>query len=319
MVFLSNEVVIFLFIEVLLLILQAIAFINAIGILRRWDFGSTSSHQYKLEKRAYLVVLIILFTLSFKLLQLPFFSFTIDKLSSIVPGAMCGAGVISANEYGPVLLALKVAILFLTGIWLILNNQDLKETDYPYFKAKFRFFILIFLFVVAESVLDILYLANISILSPVSCCSTIYGVVGGNPIPFDLDISRLLMLFYLIYALAMITSLFRYAMVNFITNAIFLYVAYYAVVYFFGTYVYELPTHKCPFCMLQKEYFYVGYFIWGTLFLGTFFGISGAVLKVIMKKEILYTYRYSALFNTIFVLLCSLYVGIFYFKNGVFM
>ena len=319
MVFLSNEVVVFLFIEALLLILQAIAFINALGILRRWDFGSTSSLQYKLEKRAYLVILIILFTLGFKLLQLPFFSFTVDKLSNIVPGAMCGAGVISANEYGPVLLSLKVAILFLTGIWLILNNQDLKETDYPYFKVKFWFFILIFFFVITESVLDLLYLANISILSPVACCSTIYGVVGGSPIPFDLDVPRLLMLFYLIYGLAMVTSFYRYAFMNFITNAIFLYIAYYAVVYFFGTYVYELPTHKCPFCMLQKEYFYVGYFIWGTLFLGTFFGVAGAVLKVIMKKEVLYTYKYSALFNTIFVLLCSLYVGIFYLKNGVFL
>ena len=319
MVFLSNEVVVFLFIEALLLILQSIAFINAVVILRHWDFGSTSSLQYKLEKRAYLVVLIILFTLGFKSIQLPFFSFTIDKLSNIVPGAMCGAGVISANEYGPLLLVLKVAILFLTGIWLILNNQDLKETDYPYFKAKLWFFILIFLFVVMESVLDILYLANISILSPVSCCSTIYGLVGGNPIPFDLDTSRLLMLFYLIYALAMFTSIFRYAVMNLVTNAIFLYVAYYAVVYFFGTYVYELPTHKCPFCMLQKEYFYVGYFIWGTLFLGTFFGIAGAVLKMMMKKDVPYTYRYSALFNTIFVLLCSLYVGIFYLKNGVFL
>jgi len=319
MIFLSNEVVVFLFLEALLLILQFIAFVNALGILRRWNFGSTSSLQYKLEKRAYLVVLIILFTLSFKLLLLPFFSFTIDKLSSIVPGAMCGAGVISANEYGPVLLALKVAILFLTGIWMILNNHDIKETNYPYFKAKFRFFILIFFFVVIESILDLLYLANISILSPVACCSTIYGVVGGSPVPFDLDTSRLLILFYMIYILAMVTSFYRYALVNSITNALFLYVAYYAVVYFFGTYVYELPTHKCPFCMLQKEYFYAGYFIWGTLFLGTFFGIAGAVLKLIMKKEVLYTYRYSVLFNTIFVLLCSLYVGIFYWRNGVFL
>jgi len=257
--------------------------------------------------------------LSFKILLLPFFSFTIDKLSDIVPGAMCGAGVISANEYGPVLLSLKVAILFLTGIWLMLNNEDIKERDYPYFKAKFWFFILIFFFIVVESVLDVLYLVNISILSPVSCCSTIYGAVGGSTIPFDLDVSRLLILFYLIYGLIVFTSLYRYAFVNFLTNAVFLYVAYYAVVYFFGTYVYELPTHKCPFCMLQKEYFYVGYFIWGTLFLGTFFGIAGAVLKVIMKKEVFYTYRYSVLFNTIFVLLCSSYVGIFYLKNGVFL
>lgn len=319
MIFLSNEVVVFLFIEAVLLLLMSIAFVNTLGILRRWDFGSTSSLQYKLEKRAYLVVLIILFTLSFKVLQLPFFSFTIDKLSAIVPGAMCGAGVITANEYGPLLMSLKVVILFLTGIWLILNDEDLRAKEYPYFKAKFWFFTIIFLFVVIESILDVFYLANISILSPVACCSTIYGAVGGSELPFDLDVTRLLLLFYLFYGLAVVTALYRYAFISLLSNVLFLYVSYYAVVYFFGTYVYELPTHKCPFCMLQKEYFYVGYLIWGTLFLGTFFGTAGAVLKTIMRKEVRSTYEYSVWFNTIFVLLCSLYVVVFYLRNGVFL
>ncbi|MEA3373000.1 MAG: hypothetical protein U9Q62_04840 [Campylobacterota bacterium] len=320
MILLANEVIIFLFVEGLLLLLQSIAFINAISILSRWNFTSFSALQYRLEKRAYLVVLIILFTLGFKIVMLPFFSYTIDQLSVIVPGAMCGAGVISANEYGPVLLFLKVMILFLIGSWLILNNEDIKASSYPYFKAKLWLFLLIYLLVVTESVLDILYLTNIPIDDPVSCCSTIYGIAGGgDPLPFSLDTARLLMLFYLIYALILATNYFRYTYINLVANLFFLYIAYHAVVYFFGTYVYELPTHQCPFCMLQKEYFYVGYFIWGSLFLGAFFGIAGAILKGIMRKEVDFVYGASALFNTIFVLLCSLYVAVYYLKTGVFL
>ncbi len=32
-----------------------------------------------------------------------------------------------------------------------------------------------------------------------------------------------------------------------------------SLVSFIGVYVYELPTHHCPFCLLQREYGYLGY------------------------------------------------------------
>jgi len=320
MILLSNEVIIFLFVEALLLLLQGIAFVSAVGILARWNFEASTALQYRLEKRAYLVVLIILFTLGFKMVLLPYFSYTIDQLSAIVPGAMCGAGVISSNDYGPPLLSLKVLIVFLTGSWLILNAEDIKASSYPYFKAKFWLFIIIFILVVVESIVDVLYLINIPTGAPVSCCSSIYGAVGsGDPLPFGLDIFRLLILFYLIYVLILAASYFRYTYINLAANAFFLYIAYFAVVYFFGTYVYELPTHKCPFCMLQSEYYYVGYFIWGTLFLGTFFGMAGALLKTLMRKEVGFLYSATAIFNTAFVLLCTLYVATYYLKTGVFL
>ena len=104
-----------------------------------------------------------------------------------------------------------------------------------------------------------------------------------------------------------------------ISNILFLMVSYYAVVYFFGTYVYELPTHQCPFCMLQSEYHYVGYLIWVSLLLGTFFGINSSILKLLLNKEIKSVYNISLVFNALFVFTCSLYVTLFYFNNGVFL
>ncbi len=318
MILLSNEVIIFLFVESLLLLLLSIAFINTLSIYSKWDFNASTSLQYRLEKRAYLVVLIIVVSLGFKILLLPYFSFMIDQLSAMVPGAMCGAGVLSSNEYGSTLLSLKVVTLFLTGAWLILNSEDIKAPAYPYFKIKLLLFIMIYLLVVFESALDILYLINIPTGAPVACCSSIYGAItGGSPLPFNLDITRILILFYLFYLLSVVSSLARYSFLNTVANLLFLYIAYFAVVYFFGTYIYELPTHQCPFCMLQAEYYYVGYVIWGTLFLGSFFGISAFILKLIIKRELSYMYRLSLVFNTLFVSLVSVYVLVFYLKNGV--
>ncbi len=318
MILLANEVVVFLFLEAVLLILLSVALVNTLTILKSWDFSSTTPAQYALEKRAYLVVLVILGTLFFKILLLPFFSHTVDQLAAIVPGAMCGAGVIESNGYGPVLLLLKVVILFLAGIWLIANHEDLQAEDHPHLHAKFRFFLLIYAAVALESALDWLYLTNISTLTPVQCCSGIYGAAGsGNPLPFGLDTNMLLMLFYLLFALVVVLGLMRYNFLHLLTSAAFLYFGYFAVVYFFGTYVYELPTHKCPFCMLQKEYYYVGYLIWGSLFAGTFFGVAGFVLRILLGKDVGYTQRWAVAFHSIFVITCSLYVGLFYLRNGV--
>ncbi len=320
MIFFSNSVIVFIFIEALLLLLLSIAFINVVGILKSWDFSATSTKQYLLEKRSYLVLLIIFFTLGFKIILLPYFIYMIDELNVLVPGAMCAAGVINSNIYGVYLLSLKVRILFLVGLWIILNHYDLQAKDYPFFKKKLWLFILIFFLIIAESILDIFYLINIVTDTPVSCCSAIYGVSGiSNPIPFDLHVSELLGLFYLLYGLTLISALYRYALLSLFSNMAFLYSAYYSVVYFFGTYVYELPTHLCPFCMLQAEYFYSGYFIWGTLFLGTFFGISAALLQYITGKEIKKMYRYSLAFNSAFILFCSSYVLLYYIRNGVFL
>ncbi len=320
MIFLSNGVIVFLFIETLLLILLSVAFINVLTILKSWNFEATTTKQYILEKRSYLVLLIIFFTLSFKIILLPYFAYMIDTLSDVVPGAMCAAGVINANKYGVWLLWLKIFILFLVGIWIILNHYDLKAENYPFFKKKLWLFILIFALIAGESVLDILYLKNISTKSIVSCCSSIYGASGiSNPIPFDLHVNELLALFYLLFTLSITTAIYRFKFFSLLSNIAFLYIAYYAVVYFFGTYIYELPTHLCPFCMLQSGYYYIGYFIWGTLFLGTFFGMSVSIIEYLTDIDLSRLFRYSIIFNTTFILICSTYVLLYYIKNGVFL
>lgn len=315
--FLSNQVLIFLFSETLLFLLSIIAFIGSIRILKNWDFNSTSIKQYKLEKNAYLIVLIILFTLIFKILLVPYFTYTIDKLSDIVPGAMCAAGVIGANEYGNPLLLVKIALLFLVGIWMIINKEDLKEPNYPYFREKFWFFVVIFVFVCVEFFLDISYFLNISLEKPVSCCSVIFGLSGDNKLPFGLDITLLLVIFYLLYALNIMLSFQKSYLLLALSSMLFLYIAYSSVNHFFGTYIYELPTHICPFCMLQSDYYFVGYILWTLLFLGVFFGVSNAVLKLLIKKEITPLYGYSRIFNTLFVILCTAYPIVYYIKNGV--
>ncbi len=316
-IFLSNQVQVFLFSESIVYILSLVAFIASTVILKEWDFNSTSQKQYKLEKRSFLVMTIIVLTLWIKIILLAYFAYTIDSISVLIPGAMCAAGVISANEYGNPLLVLKIVLLFLTGIWLILNSLDQKAEDYPYFKTKLWFYIVIFLFLSIEYYLDFTYFSHISTDNTVQCCSAIFGLFGNNSIPLNLNIFMLLMIFYILYILIVLLSIQKYSFILFISSLLFLYFGYQSVVHFFGTYIYELPSHKCPFCMLQKEYYFIGYILWGALFLGVFFGISNFILKIMINYEDQHLYRLTIIFNTIFVILCTLYVLIYFIRNGV--
>ena len=319
-ILLSNEIIIFLFVQIILFILLSIAFYFSLSIIKNWDFNKTTNKQYKLEKTSYLVILIISFTLIVKIVLFPYFAYSLDNLSNIVPGAMCAAGIVGANEFGQINLALKILILFFIGVWLIINSLDLKEKTYPFTKKKYFLYIFIFILSIIELFLDFSFLDNISTKEPVMCCSVIFGVNNtGSKIPFDLSIFNLLIVFYLLYILTTILSLQKSSFINLIINFMFLYIGYYAVTYFFSTYIYQLPTHQCPFCMLQKEYDFIGYFIWGTLFLGTFFGVSSFILKTFINKDLVYTYKYSLIFNTLFVFLCSFYVIRYYLVNGVFL
>ena len=69
--------------------------------------------------------------------------------------------------------------------------------------------------------------------------------------------------------------------------------------------------------MLQKEYWYVGYLLWASLLTGTFFGVNAFVVKYLLNRNPALHYRFSLFFNTLFVLLVSSYVLIYYLKNGV--
>ena len=317
-ILLSHEVIVYLLSEAITYLLLLVAFVVTVGVLRKWDFNAFTTRQFKLESRAYLVMTIVFFVTWLKLLLLPYFVYTIDQLSDLVPGAMCAAGVIKANSYGAPLLVIKVLILLLSGVWITLNHLDLQHKHYPYITVKMGLFVVIFLLLSGEFLLDLLYFTHIETTKTVSCCSVIYGQTGGaNALPLGLDVPKLLLLFYLLFGLVLLTLIAEMFAVALFALLLFAPVAYYSVVYFFGTYIYQLPTHKCPFCMLQSHYHYVGYAVWGLLLFGLFFGLDYLVMWRFFQAKREKLKYFSLLSLTLFVLLCSGYVAYYYLQNGV--
>ncbi len=317
-VLLSIEVIIYLLSEAILYLLLVIAFLATPRLLAKWNFEHFTAEQFQLENRSYLIMTIISIVMLLKIILLPYFIYTIDKLSDIVPGAMCAAGIIKANEYGNPLLTLKILILFLSGFWITLNRLDLQAKEYPFTRYKLWFFLLIFALMTLEISGDIAYFFHIETSKPVTCCSVIFGqTAGANALPFGLDTNKLLILFYLLYLLIMLTTLSQIYSVTALASLLFLPIAYYAVVYFFGTYIYELPTHKCPFCMLQNSYYFVGYIVWGLLLVGVFMSVDYALSTILFGRQSERLKWLSLILLTLFVLLCSSFILVYYLKTGV--
>jgi len=105
--FISPQITLSIFLNTLLLLLLTVALYHTLILLKNYKRDASSTLQYALEKKSYLIATIIKFSLFVYIFLLLYFMHTIDALSELIPGAMCGAGVISQNSYGGVLLLLK--------------------------------------------------------------------------------------------------------------------------------------------------------------------------------------------------------------------
>jgi hypothetical protein len=267
-------------------------------IIRSWDIRSGSELQLALERRTYLISMMMSYALGFELLSLFLFIYTADSMSPLFVGAMCAAGSLNVNGFGYPTLILKIADFLLAGIWLIVNFTDNKASDYPLIRIKYGLLIFITPFLVAETLVQGAYLLGLKPDIITSCCGTIF-TTDANTVMADLiAIPRALSqaAFYISAAVTLLLGLVFYLkgkggyFFSISTLASFL-IAVAALISFISVYYYELPTHHCPFCILHPEYGYVGYLLYISLLAGAVSGLGvGAIMpfrKIKSLAEIL--------------------------------
>ena len=203
-VFLSDVVIAFLLIELIIIVLMGISQYFVVRIMRLWDFNSTSNLQYDLEKRNYLVNTILFFAVVCKIVLFVFFALSLNELADVVPGAMCSAGVIGSNEFGGILLLLKLLLIFGFGLWLIINSLDLKATNFPYLKRKYVIFTALFIGVLIEFAAEILFFSNVPLKVPVFCCSVVFQA---PKLPFGYTKLNLVIFYYAVFAVILTLNL----------------------------------------------------------------------------------------------------------------
>jgi hypothetical protein len=261
---------------------------SAVGwkIIRKWNLESGSEHQLLLERKTYLVSTILNYVFTFEILSLLLYVYTADHLHGLFVGAMCAAGSLNVNDYGYPTLVFKMANVFLCGIWIVMNHTDSKAYDYPLIKIKYKFLMLIAALLVMEILLQTSYFAGLKADVITSCCGRLFGEHGET---YTSDLAGLPpkpMTIFFFLSMALCVRLGAHFLWTGKGAKALSAMAVFAVVFslisiisFLSLYFYELPTHHCPFCILQKEYGYIGYALYLVLLVAGISGTSVGVLE----------------------------------------
>ena len=235
-------------------------------ILRHWDLSSGSERQLQLERQTYLVSTIVSYLLGFQLVSLFLFLFTVDDLSPLFVGAMCAVGSLAVNGFGYPTLLMKIVTFILAGLWLILNHADSRGYDYPLIRHKLVLLLVLVPLLLAECVLQWGYFLKLSPDIITSCCGSLFSskgrtlateTVNAPPLPMLAGFAASTLITGVaggrFYCTGRGGGLFAsLSGVQFV-------VALAAVVSVISLYIYQLPSHHCPFCILQREYWFIGY------------------------------------------------------------
>jgi hypothetical protein len=261
-------------------------------ILRKWDLRSGSEEQLALERRTYLISTLLAYVLGSQLLSIFLYVFTVDRLHTFFVGAMCAAGSLYVNSFGYPALILKIVNFLLAGLWLILNHVDNRGYDYPLIKWKYGALLLIAPLALSETVVQALYFSNLKPDIITSCCGTLFSsppdapgqesaVLAGMLLKAGFVLAILLTLFhgFRLYRKGATGWLFPFL------SVVTLFVSIASIISFISPYFYELPTHHCPFCLLQREYGYIGYPLYLSLLGGAIFGMGVGVLAPYRRIE----------------------------------
>jgi hypothetical protein len=315
---LTPEVLAIFILNALFAFFGIIAFVLSVKIYLNWDLNSVSKTQYSLEKQSYLGATIIKYIFIIKVPLFLFFVFTLDKISNVLTGAMCGAGVVDATDVGTALFILKIINLYIFAYWIVLHNEDMKHENQPFVKKKFGLFILAFFLFITELIVEGIMFASIEIDKMVSCCGTLYSSSSTSAMSsiFALDTTLLLSMFYGTFLLMIVFYIIKNRYLFAISNIFFVIISLITLIIFFGTYIYELPSHHCPFCFLQSDYYFVGYLIYALLFFGTFYGLVVGFIDSSLEDR-LKSYKKSLIVNSLYVILLTSFVMIYFIKNGV--
>jgi len=261
-----------------------------VQILRHWDIASGSELQLVLERRTYLASTLLGNVLIFQLLALFLFIATADWLSPLLVGAMCAVGTLHANPFGFPALGLKLCCFLLSGLWLLINRADNLGHDYPLIRVKYALLLVLAPLSVAETILQALFFAGLTPDIITSCCGSLFS---SPPPATSTDLQQFPPRLLLGLAGTMTVCIIglgiwlrqtgRGGPLLAVACLAYLPVALGTIVAAVSPYIYELPTHHCPFCLLQGEYTGIGYLLYGALLIVTVCGTAGGLLSRWLK------------------------------------
>ena len=265
---------------------------SAIRVLRFWNPASDDNRQIRLENEIWLTSTLVEYGLGVQILSLLVLVLAADHFAGSIPGAMCATGALLADPHGIPTLLVKLAGVFLYGFWLLLHQLDIRSEHYPLVRIKYIYLLLLLPLLAVDITLQTLYLTGLKPDIITSCCAVVFdSSTGGGPLLLRTTQLPILPLFYataLFLAILALLLLRRWRISAGIVHSLgwcwFFGLAMVAVITVFSSYIYNMPYHKCPFCILKPQYHYIGFLLYGTLIPATFFGVTPSLTEPFRKR-----------------------------------
>ncbi len=296
---------------------------SGVRVLLYWDLNSDSNRQIKLENEIWLTSTLVKYALGIQIISLIVFVLAADFYSHSIAGAMCATGSLLADAYGVPALLVKVAAVFFYGFWIVLHHLDIQSEKYPLVRIKYCYLLLLLPLLLLDLSLESLFIVNLKPDIITSCCAVVFdnNSGGGTNLLTGFSHQTGITLFYgtaaavAVFGLLLLRARKVWKVVLLSSGWLLFFLLGLSVVTSeFSYYIYAMPFHKCPFCILKPEYHFIGFYIYAALFLGAFFGMSVLVveplhtIKDLQKSVSTYQQsatRYSLVFLTLFTLVAS--------------
>jgi len=278
----------------IVLFLMGLAARSAIRVLLFWNPESDANRQIRLENEIWLTSTLVEYALGIQIISLIVFVLAADFYSQSIAGAMCATGSLLANSFGVPALLVKIGGVFFYGFWIVLHQLDIHSEKYPLVRVKYIYLLFLIPLLVLDLALEILFITGLKPDIITSCCAVVFGDAtgGGSNLLGGFSHGLSMGLFYgttgVLTCLGafLLSSWKRWLGVLFSSGWLwFFFLALTVVTTEFSSYIYAMPFHKCPFCILQPEYHYIGFMIYFALFLGAFFGMSAAVVEPLRSVD----------------------------------
>ncbi|MBN1958017.1 MAG: hypothetical protein JXQ81_01660 [Desulfuromonadales bacterium] len=282
-----------------LLSLSAVIFIimlvagwHSLKLIVYWDANSSSERQLLLERKTWLISTLLNYTLTVQIFSLLLFVFTADDIHRLFIGAMCATGSLNANLVGWLVLLVKGVLLFMASFWVVFNQLDQRTEDAPLTRLKYIGLLLMTPLFALDLYLQWRYFSGLQPEVITSCCGSLFsaegeGVAGdlaGMPIGQAMTLFFSVAGFYLLVLLACLRTrrvIFRPLL--FVASVLMFFISLGAVVAFISLYIYQMPSHHCPFDMLQANYGYIGYPMYIGLYCAALFGMLPGLAQPLRK------------------------------------